>query len=139
VTRTVARLAAVCSLCMTMLALLPAAAPANTPSASIQFVNQAKLQEDGTVLVSLYYQCLPSAFGTEGLVATRLEQPSGPGEEFGPHGEAFAPANCNDQKHKITLDVAPGPFHPGSAAAQAVVFNTTGSSSAQKFAELNVR
>jgi hypothetical protein len=135
VRRTVARLAAAAAASAVMLAIAPAAAPANTPSASIQFVNQAKLQEDGTVLVSLYYQCLPSAVGgTAGFVAMRLEQT----EEFA-YGEAFASANCNDQKHKVTFDVAPGPFHPGSATAQAVVDNANGSSFAQKFAELTVR
>jgi len=98
-------------------------------------VNQAKLQENGTVLVSLYYQCLPSAVGgTAGFVAMRLEQTEGSA-----YGEAFDPANCNGQKHKVTFDVAPGPFHPGSATAQAVVSNASDSSRAEKFAKLTVR
>ena len=133
--RTVACLTAVGSLSLVTLGLVPAAAPASTPSASLHFTNQASLQEDGTVLVSLTYLCNPSAFGgPAGTVAARLEQGEPPA-----YGEAFAPATCNGQKHKVTLDLAPGPFSPGPGTAQAVVFNGDGSSSAETRAILRVK
>jgi len=119
---------------MVLLVVVPAAAPASTPSASLHFTNQAALQEDGTVLVSLIYLCNPSAFGgPAGTVAARLEQGEPPA-----YGEAFAPAECNGQKHRVTLDLAPGPFSPGPGTAQAVVFNADGSSSAETRAILKV-
>src|SRR2546430_1245276 len=42
--RTVGRLAAVAAVSVVTLAVAPATAPANTPSASLQFVNKAQLQ-----------------------------------------------------------------------------------------------
>src|SRR5207245_4187328 len=61
VIRTVARFAAVTATSVTMLALLPAAASANVTfhAGSIQYANKAQLQEDGTVLMTFTYQCVP--------------------------------------------------------------------------------
>jgi hypothetical protein len=132
--RTIARLAAVAGSLM-VLAVVPATASANTPTATIQFVNQAQLQPDGTALVSLYYQCNPGYFGsTSGFVVVYMEQP-------GAFGSASTPANCNDQKQKLTLDLGPGPFTRGTATASANVFNGVafGSSFTNKQAELTVR
>jgi hypothetical protein len=135
VKRTVACLTTVASLSLVALGLVPAAAPASTPSASLHFTNQAALQEDGTVLVSLIYLCNPSAFGgPAGSVAARLEQGEPPA-----YGEAFALAECNGKKHTVTLDIAPGPFSPGPATAQAVVFNADFSSEAETRAVLKVK
>src|SRR5438094_10560254 len=114
--RTVARLAAVAAVSVIMLAVAPAAAPANTPSASVQFVKYAQLQTDGTVHVTVYYLCNPGFSGSEGVFFVELAQP-------GTFGSAFVAANCNDQKHKLTVDDAPGPFTPGTASARAEVAN----------------
>jgi hypothetical protein len=132
VIRTVARLAAVASVSVVMLGLAPATAPANTPSASLQFVKYAQLQTDGTVHVTVYYLCNPGEFGSEGFFFVELSQP-------GTFGSTFVPANCNDQKHKLTVDVAPGPFTPGTASARAEVANRDFTSFVEKSAELTVR
>ena len=133
--RAISRLAAAGATSMVLLAVVPAAAPASTPSASVHFTNQATLQEDGSVLVTLTYLCNPSAFGgPAGSVAARLEQGEPPA-----YGEAFAPAECNGKKHTVTLDLAPGPFSRGPGTAQAVVFNGDGSSAAETTAILRVK
>ena len=137
--RTVACLTVVGSLSLVALGIVPVAASASTPSASVHFTNQAVLQEDGTVLVSVTYLCNPSAFGGpeefNGFVAARAEQGEPPAD-----GEQFVPGpNCDGQKHKVTLDLAPGPFHPGRATAQAAVSNTDGSSHAETTAVLRVK
>jgi hypothetical protein len=134
VKRAVSRLVGAAAASMALLALAPGAAPASTPSASLHFTNQATLQEDGTVIVSLVYLCNSSTFGGSGFVAARLEQGEPPA-----YGEAFAPAECNGEKHKVTLDLGPGPFSPGPGTAQAVVFNEDGSSHAETTAILKVK
>jgi len=130
--RTVARLAAVAAVSVVTLAVAPATAPANTPSASLQFVKYAQLQTDGTVHVTVYYLCNPGEFGSEGFFFVELSQP-------GTFGSTFVPANCNDQKHKLTVDVAPGPLTPGTASARAIVETFDNSSFAEKSAELTVK
>ena len=133
--RTVPRLAAVAAVSLVTLAVAPGPASANTPTATIQFVNQAQLQPDGSALVSLYYQCNPGYFGSaSGSVVVYMEQP-------GAFGSASTSANCNDQKHKLTLDLGPGPFTRGTATASANVLNGVafGSSFTNKQAELTVR
>ena len=135
-TRTVARLAAVASACVTMLAVAPATAPANSctlcgTSASINFVGYAHLQEDKTAMVTVVYQCQPNMAGSAGRIEVGLEQPGAQG--FGP-----GIATCDDQKHSVTLDVGPGPFKAGTAAAAAAV--TNGSFSvAERTAEIKVK
>jgi hypothetical protein len=140
-TRRIASLAAVASASVTMLALLPATAPANSctfcgTSASINFVGYAHLQEDKTAMVTVVYQCQPSTLGPIGEVAAGLEQE-------GAKGEAREPAKCDGQKHSLTLDVAPGPFKRGTAAAVAAVGNGafvgSGFSVAERTAELQVK
>ena len=116
-----------------ILALAPGTAPANTPSASLQFVNQAQLQENGSVNVTLVYQCLPGFLGTDGIVVVNVEQPGASGLAID------RPAKCDDQKHRLTLNVGPGPFTAGSAAAIGQVINDNGSSHAEKQAELTIK
>src|SRR5205807_6514273 len=101
VIRTVVRFAAVTATSVTMLALLPAAASANVTfhAGSIQYANKAQLQEDGTVLMTFTYQCVPGfAFEPEeptGVIRVSVQQP----EAF---GEVASPATCDDGKHKVT-------------------------------------
>jgi hypothetical protein len=132
VIRTAARFAAVTATFVTILALMPATAPANLTfhGGSIQFANKAQLQEDGSVVMTVTYDCVPSFFGTEGSVEMKVEQP----ESF---GVAAAPANCDDKNHKVTLDVAPGPFKPGSAIATAILNDST-EFVAEKQAEIRI-
>jgi hypothetical protein len=134
VKRTVACLTAAGALSLGTLALVPATAPANVTfhSASIQFLNQAKLQEDGTALVTLSYKCAPALVGTEGFLEVSLEQP-------GVAGFAFATAECDSTKHQVTLDVAPGPFTRGVATASAKVDNASDSSLAERQQVLKVQ
>jgi hypothetical protein len=120
VTRTIACLTAIGSLSLVTLGLVPAAAPASPPSPSVKFVNQAKLQEDGTVLVSLMYRCSPEANGgTFGVLEAQLGQGA---EAFGREARA---AECNGEQHKVTLDVVPliGSFSRGPAKALGEVQN----------------
>ena len=135
--RTVARFAAVTATSVTMLALLPAAASANVTfhAGSIQYANKAQLQEDGTVLMTFTYQCVPGfAFEPEeptGSIQVQVEQPEA-------SGFAFAPATCDDRKHTVTLDIAPGPFKAGTAFANATLANST-SFVAEKQAEIQIK
>ena len=121
--RTVARFAAVTATSVTMLALLPAAASANVTfhAGSIQYANKAALQEDGTVLMTFTYQCVPGiAFEPEeptGAIDVSVQQPQA-------DGFAFALATCDDRKHTVTLDIGPGPFKAGSAFADARLDNS---------------
>jgi hypothetical protein len=133
VIRTVARFTAVGAMSATMLALLPAAAPANLTfhAGSIQFANKAQLQEDGSVVMTVTYDCVPSFFGTEGSVEMKVEQP-------GTFGVAAVPANCDDRKHTVTLDIGPGPFKAGSAIATAILNDST-EVVAQKQAEIQIK
>ena len=135
--RTVARFAAVTATSVTMLALLPAAASANVTfhAGSIQYANKAQLQEDGTVLMTFTYQCVPGiAFEPEeptGAIDVSVQQPQA-------DGFAFAPAICDDRKHTVTLDIGPGPFKAGSAFADASLFNSN-SFVAEKQAEIQIK
>ena len=134
--RTVARFAAVTA-SVTMLALLPAAASANVTfhAGSIQYANKAQLQEDGTVLMTFTYQCVPGiAFEPEeptGAIDVSVQQP----EAF---GFVASPATCDDRKHTVTLDIGPGPFKAGSAFADASLFNSN-SFVAEKQAEIQIK
>ena len=135
--RTVVRFAAVTATSVTMLALLPAAASANVTfhAGSIQYANKAQLQEDGTVLMTFTYQCVPGFEGfpeaESGRIEVRVQQP----EAF---GFGFAPATCDDRKHTVTLDIGPGPFKAGSAFADASLFNSN-SFVAEKQAEIQIK
>ena len=113
------------------LAAAPGTALASAPSATIQFQNQARLQPNGSVLVTLDYSCNPGFFGNPGNLQVNLEQP-------GAYGFTFTSATCDDQKHTVTLDVAPGPFTPGTASATAFISNDSGNSSKGIQAELKV-
>lgn len=134
-TRTVARLAAVASASVTMLAVASGAAVAGPP-ASVHLVKQATLQEDGTVAVSFTYRCNPAAdSSTAGTIFVGLGQ-----REPSPvRGQARATAECDGEKHQVTLDVGPGPFSPGSAEARALVLNSDRTSFAQDIGVLKVK
>jgi hypothetical protein len=134
VIRAISRLAAAAAASMVLLAVATGTAPANTPSASYQFVNQAQLQENGTVNVTVYYLCQPSRGGSIGFIDVLLEQP-------GVSGASGQEAKCDDQKHKVTFAVGPfsGAFSRGSAAARGEVLNNTASSIAEKQAEITIR
>jgi hypothetical protein len=93
-----------------------AKAPANT----IQFIDQARLQPDGSVVVTVDYSCFPpSPFVTPGL-DVRLSQPTG-------SVEIITGATCDGTKHMEAFDLS-GPFAPGPAAASATIFADTATS-----------
>ena len=109
--RTVARLAAVAAVSVVTLAVAPATAPANTPSASLQFVNKAQLQTDGTVHVTVYYLCGPSSSGSGGGFFVELAQP-------GTFGFAFEGAYVCFQASVLT-SVAAALAHRSACGAPA--------------------
>jgi len=116
-----------------MLVVASGTAPATAPNATIQFQGQPQLQPDGSALVTVDYTCLPSSGGTAGFVGVSMQQdPAAAGE-----GDAIA--TCDDQKHQVTLNVVPGPYHPGSAAAIAFCGNFTSGSNGFTQAELLVK
>jgi hypothetical protein len=112
------------------LALTPVSTAASAPAATIHIVNQANLQPDGSISLTVVYSCTPSAFGP-GFVSAFVQQPVG----VSGSGSLF-PATCDDKSHHATLIVSPGPFHQGSATAQAFV---EGAAFAQTQAEVKVR
>ena len=111
------------------LAAAPGTALASAPAATIQFHNQAQLQPNGSILVTLDYSCSPAFFGSTGNLAVDAQQP-------GTFGDAFTTANCDGRKHTVTLDLVPGPFTPGTASVIAEVSNTNNFAETQ--AELKV-
>jgi hypothetical protein len=127
--RTLVRMAAIAAVPLT-LALTPVSTAASAPAATIHIVNQANLQPDGSVSLTVVYSCTPPAFG-QGQVFVSVQQPVG---VFG-FGSLF-PAACDDKSHHATLVVSPGPFHPGSATAQAFV---SSAAFAQTQAEVKVK
>jgi acyl-coenzyme A thioesterase PaaI-like protein len=135
VRRTVACLTAVASLSLVTLGLVQGAALAAAPSATIKFVKYGRLQEDGSVLVSVAYECQPGVSeGGLSLIDVYLVQQD--------QGSAQTAAKCDDRKHKVTLDVVPRflePFEKGTATATASVHNNGYSSTAETQAELKVR
>jgi hypothetical protein len=137
VIRTVARFAAVTATSVTMLALLPAAASANVTfhAGSIQYANKAQLQGDGTIMMTFTYECVPGFEGFPGAESGRLEVSVQQPEV---DGFAVSPATCNDRKHTVTLDIAPGPFKEGSAFAEARLDNSM-NFVAEKEAEIQIK
>jgi hypothetical protein len=101
------------------LALLPTTAPANPAAGDIAFVGNGELDGelliDGTVDVTLRYSCLPPDPG--GLVVQLAQGFTA----FGTNVDI--PATCDGKNHIVTLNVAPGPFTPGTATGNAQVFN----------------
>jgi hypothetical protein len=101
-----------------VLTLLPATAPANTPAGTISFAGNGSLLDDGTVDVTLHYSCLPPG---PGEIDVALDE----------GGTAFAfvispLATCDGRTHSVTVNMAPGPFTPGTATGNATVFNFDG-------------
>jgi len=130
VMRSVARLGAVASALVIVLALGPATVPASTPSASVQFVSQAQLQTTGA-LVTLSYECFSNvAGGSTGGIRVRLQQK-------GVFGTNSSTVTCDDQKHKLSFGVL-GSFKAGTALAEAVLNGGTVSAVTTQ-AELRLR
>ena len=115
-----------------VLGLHPSTASATAPPATIQIENQAQLQPDGSVLLTVDWSCDPNFDGPTGTLLTAVDQP-------GATGNAAAVVACDDQKHKTTLDNVPGPFHPGLATAFADLRSTNGGGNAFTQAEMTVK
>ena len=124
------RLGTALAMAVVPLAVAPGTAGASAASATIQIENQAQLQPDGSVLVTIDYSCLNGGVGVPSSIFIEVRQPSSA-------GTASGSATCDDQKHKATLDVIPGPFNPGPAFVSAVAGN--GFSNASTQAEIMVK
>jgi hypothetical protein len=128
-TRTFLRLALIVAMPVS-LALSSVPASAAAPSATVVISPTAQLQPLGTALLTIDYQCQPGFFGGVALLETELEQP-------GTFGFSFTiNMTCDDQKHRVAFNNAPGPFSPGSASAFAFVSN--GSFNSFKLAQAEV-
>jgi hypothetical protein len=126
--RTFVRMAAIAAVPLT-LALTPISTAASAPLATIQILDQAPLQQDGSVALTVDYSCNPGFFGSQAGLFADVQQP-------GVFGSSSTSATCDDQKHQTTLIVSPGPFQPGSATAFVQVF---GSSFVSTQAEITVK
>jgi|SRR5450755_836438 hypothetical protein len=125
------------------LAATPGPALASAPPATIHFENQALLQADGSVLVTVDYSCPPDgpSTGSPGYLTVAVVEGSsleGGGVTSG--GASVSPV-CDDRKHTVTLDIPglSGPFQPGDAAASAQVKDGSQIFSASTQAELKVK
>lgn len=131
--RVISRIASAAAVSVALLALTPASGMAllgSAPSVTLQVVSQAQLQPNGSALVTIDYTCLPG-FGTPtGTIVLDVEQPQAA-------GFAFGEAVCDDTKHFITLDAAPGPFTRGSASVLASFFSSNATATAQ--AEITIQ
>lgn len=109
-------------------AALPAAAAAS-PSATVQAQGEAKLQPNGSALVTVTYSCMPGTGAATGELTADLEQP----QAFG-----FTSVNvtCDDANHTITLNELPGPFVRGEASLDVQLFAPN--ATAQDQIEVNV-
>lgn len=87
----------------------------NNPSITISIENQAHLLADGSVNVTVTYSCLPGfGSGSTGAISGTLEQTQAAGQSSGT-------AVCDDQNHTIVLNMSPGPFTRGTAAASVTI------------------
>jgi hypothetical protein len=111
------------------LAAMPGTAQASAPAATISIQSQAQLLADGHVVMTVSYSCTPASGGTAGSVNVEVQQP-------GRFGSASGNATCDDQRHTMNFDVAPGPFTPGSATAFGFV--SSSGASATTTAEMKV-
>lgn len=123
------RVALIAAAALMMVAFAPGATLASAPSATVAFHNQAPLQPDGSVLVTVDYRCLPNFFGSIGFLFVEVEQP-------GAFGFTSIGATCDDRKHTVALDV-PGAFTPGTASVRADL--SSGSATATTQAKLHVK
>jgi hypothetical protein len=115
------------------LALLPASAPANTAAATIDFVGAADLVLPlGTADVTVRYSCLPPS---PGELVVQLDEE---GTALGSSAPG-TPAICDGKNHSVTLNVAPGPFTPGTATGTATVFNLDGQAIGRANQQVNIR
>jgi hypothetical protein len=129
--RKIARLAGAATVSMATLAVPTGTAVAASPAVTIQIAGTAQLKSDGSALVTITYSCLPGfGSGQTGAIAGDLEQTQG-------FGTASQTALCDDQNHTTTLDMAPGPFVPGVAAASITIGNGVNENGTQQ-AEVNI-
>ncbi|TMK40386.1 MAG: hypothetical protein E6G56_07820 [Actinobacteria bacterium] len=122
--RPISRLAAGAAVSVAMLVGVPGTALAGGPSMTMQVQSQAQLLPDGSAVLTVDYSCMPDVAGPGGVIIGELEQ-------TGAVGGSFSGAICDDQKHQVTLDQAPGPFTRGPAAAFVSVQNSNGEATAQ--------
>jgi hypothetical protein len=113
VVRTLTRLGGAAAICAAMVAASSGTALAAGPAVTIQISGNAYLQPDGSALLTVTYSCL-AGFSNPGEIQATLEQSQG-------FGAAAAPATCDDQNHTTTLDLQPGPYVRGAAAANVTV------------------
>ena len=138
--RTFARRAAVATMPLIALPVITlAAAPgpafATAPSATIHFTDQARLQPNGSVVVTVTYSCFPDFNGPTGEISVNMQQ-----DGVGGFANDLA-AVCDSTKHTDSLDVIPFPgvFSRGSANATVQVNNFGFTSIATAQALLKVR
>ena len=128
--RTLTRAASAATLSLAILAAVPTLAQAGGPATNIQIGGDARLQPDGSATLTIQYSCLPSTgAGTTGTLFATLQQT----QAFGSNG---ATVTCDDQNHTLALNLPPGPFTKGDAAAD--VDLTTGYADTNVNAEVEV-
>src|SRR6266851_5883957 len=88
---------------------VPPVAGATSPAATLKIEPQAYLQPYGSALVNIGYSCTPGFSGSTGGLFVGLQQPGAIGSSG-----LTATVTCDDQIHRATVDVSPGPFSPGS-------------------------
>jgi hypothetical protein len=90
--------------------------------AQIDVKNHALLLTDGSVVLTVSYQCVPGPGGTTaGMLSTGVIQGSNVSEITN------APAICDDRSHTVsTGNKGPQPFSEGHALSSAVVEDSTG-------------
>jgi hypothetical protein len=120
------------------LPLAPTPVSASQTNASISIVQQATLISATTVAVTVHYTCLPpnTAIFLGGPQTSFLAVDV---DQSGVQGSGFVVANCNDQNNTATVDVSPGPYVPGTAAASAFLSNADFSSTATGSAEITIK
>lgn len=110
--------------------LVAASANANPPSASISIVGTGTLVSNpGPVNVTLHYTCLPPS---PGFIVLSLN------EDGLAVGGAAEDAVCDGRNHSLTVTVD-GLFYPGTAGARADITNTSGGSTAETTATVNIK
>jgi hypothetical protein len=100
------------------LAMLPASAPAASPSGTVSFGGEGKIQSNGTLNVTLKFDCLPPSPGT---IEVTIDEG---GMGFGTGEATMLP--CDDRNHTVIVNVPGGPWVPGTVTANANLFNADG-------------
>jgi hypothetical protein len=110
----------------TLLGMPPISHPLGATDASVSVRNQAQLQTDGSVVLTVDYVCLPGPGGdTVGTLKTLVNEDSA---SFG--SETTVQANCDGQPHVGVTDNTNPPgnsYHDGQGQAFANVANVANS------------